>query len=134
MNEREDILSQLVEIKLKSPEDFLRVRETLTRIGLTSKGKNVLTQTCHILHKKGRYYCVHFLELYALDGKKVDIEAEDILRRNRIACLLEDWGMVEVVDKKIKDEMIAINRIKILNHNEKEDWELRSLYSVGKKF
>lgn len=124
----------MVEIRLKSPEDFLRVRETLTRIGLTSKGNKILTQTCHILHKRGKYYCVHFLELYALDGKKVDIESEDILRRNRIACLLEDWGMIELVDSSIRNEMIALNRIKILNHSEKEDWELRSLYSIGKKF
>lgn len=134
MKERGDIVSTLLEIQLNSPDDFLRVKETLTRIGLTTKGKNILTQTCHILHKRGRYYCVHFLELYALDGKPVKIESEDVLRRNRIASLLQEWGMVKLVEPVSEEQMIPLNRIKILSHSEKDDWELRSLYRIGKKF
>lgn len=134
MKDRGDIVSTLAEIELNTPDDFLRVKETLTRIGLTTKGKNILTQTCHILHKRGKYYCVHFLELYALDGKSVKIEPEDILRRNRIAKLLQEWGMAKVVNPVQDDQMIPLNRIKILSHADKENWELRSLYRIGKKF
>lgn len=131
MNDHNTILSSFLEIKLNTRDDFLRIRETLSRIGLTTKGKNVLTQTCHILHKQGRYYCVHFLELYALDGKEVNITEEDILRRNRIANLLAQWGLAEIVSPQNFQEMIPLNRIKILSFKEKDSWELRSLYQLG---
>lgn len=134
MSNREDLISSFLEVKLKSPEDFLRVRETLTRIGLTNKEKKTLNQTCLIFHKKGRYYIVHFLEMFAMDGKDVEVSLEDIQRRNRIAALLQDWGFIDIVNPEAHSDMIPMNRIKILGYEEKDDWTLKSMYSIGKKY
>ena len=128
-------ISDLVEIKLKEEDDFLKVRETLTRIGVASKKDKVLYQSCHILHKKGLYYLVHFKELFALDGKETDLSENDLARRNAIAKLLEDWGLVEIVNKKQIEtpEPIFLSQIKIISHKEKSEWELVPKYNIGKK-
>ena len=129
-----DILETLVEVKLKEREDFLKVKETLTRIGVSSKKEKKLFQSCHILHKQGLYYIVHFKELFALDGKPTDFDDEDRGRRNTIAALLEEWSLVQVVDgEKVKDPRAPMNRIKILSHKEKSEWILVSKYNIGKK-
>lgn len=128
-------VSDLVEIKLKEEDDFLKVRETLTRIGVASKKDRVLYQSCHILHKKGLYYLVHFKELFALDGKETDLSENDLARRNAIAKLLEDWGLVTVVNKKQIETPppIFLSQIKIISHKEKDDWELVAKYNIGKR-
>lgn len=128
-------ISNLVEIKLIEEDDFLKVRETLTRIGVASKKDNILYQSCHILHKRGKYYLVHFKELFALDGKPTDISENDLSRRNAIAKLLEDWGLVEIVNKKqIEDpEPAFLSQIKIISHKDKNNWELIAKYSIGVK-
>ena len=128
-------ISDLVEIKLKEEDDFLKVRETLTRIGVASKKDRVLYQSCHILHKKGLYYLVHFKELFALDGKETDLSENDLARRNAIAKLLEDWGLVTVVNKKQVENPppIFLSQIKIISHKEKDDWELVAKYNIGKR-
>lgn len=128
-------VSDLVEIKLKEEDDFLKVRETLTRIGVASKKDRVLYQSCHILHKKGLYYLVHFKELFALDGKETDLSENDLARRNAIAKLLEDWGLVTVVNKKQIENPppIFLSQIKIISHKEKDDWELIAKYNIGKR-
>lgn len=128
-------ISDLVEINLTEEDDFLKVRETLTRIGVASKKDKTLYQSCHILHKKGRYYLVHFKELFALDGKPTDISENDLSRRNAIAKLLEDWGLVTVVDKNQIEvpEPIFLSQVKIISHKEKGDWELVAKYNIGKK-
>ena len=128
-------ISDLVEIKLKEEDDFLKVRETLTRIGVASKKDRVLYQSCHILHKKGLYYLVHFKELFALDGKETDLSENDLARRNAIAKLLEDWGLVTVVNKKQIENPppIFLSQIKIISHKEKDDWELVAKYNIGKR-
>lgn len=128
-------ISDLVEIKLKEEDDFLKVRETLTRIGVASKKDRVLYQSCHILHKKGLYYLVHFKELFALDGKETDLSENDLARRNAIAKLLEDWGLVTVVNKKQVEDPppIFLSQIKIISHKEKDDWELVAKYNIGKR-
>lgn len=128
-------ISDLVEIKLIEEDDFLKVRETLTRIGVASKKDKVLYQSCHILHKQGRYYIVHFKELFALDGKPTDISENDLSRRNAIAKLLEDWGLVEIVNKKQIEtpEPIFLSQVKIISHKEKSEWELIPKYNIGKK-
>lgn len=128
-------ISNLVEINLVEEDDFLKVRETLTRIGVASKKDKILYQSCHILHKRGKYYLVHFKELFALDGKPTDISENDLARRNTIAKLLEDWGLVTVVipEQIETPEPIFLSQIKIISHKEKQDWELVPKYNIGKK-
>lgn len=128
-------VKDLVEITLKEQDDFLKVRETLTRIGVASKKDKTLFQSCHILHKRGQYYVVHFKELFALDGKPTDITDNDLARRNAIVNLLEDWGLVKIVDKVKTQtpEPIFLSQIKILSHKEKNEWQLMPKYNIGKK-
>ena len=127
--------ANMLEITLAEPDDFLKVRETLTRIGVASRKENKLFQSCHILHKQGRYYIVHFKELFALDGKKANISLNDIQRRNRIVQLLVDWGLVNISgesQEKIAD-LAPLNQIKVLSFKEKNDWTLESKYNIGRK-
>ena len=128
-------INDLVEVTLAEKDDFLKVRETLTRIGVASKKDRILYQSCHILHKQGRYYVVHFKELFALDGKETDLSDNDLSRRNAIANLLEDWGLVKLVDPTSTEtpEPIFLSQVKILSHKEKKDWELVPKYSIGNK-
>ena len=120
-----------IEVSLKDPEDFLKVRETLSRIGVASKKEKVLYQSCHILHKKGRYFIVHFKELFALDGKDADFLENDLQRRNTVAKLLSDWGLIEV--KGELGEQAALSQIKIISFKEKGEWHLIPKYNIGKK-
>lgn len=122
----------MVEVSLKQPDDFLKVRETLTRIGVASRKEKKLFQSCHILHKKGKYYIVHFKELFALDGKHANITSNDVERRNRITKLLSDWGLVDVVDEEL-GELAPLNQIKVISYKDKGDWILESKYNIGKK-
>lgn len=133
--ETEDIFSgHGVEINLKNKEDFLKVKETLTRIGVSSKKEKKLYQSCHILHKQGRYAIIHFKELFALDGKPSNFDEEDVSRRNTIVALLEEWSLVEVLDaEKIKSPRAAMSRIKVITHKDKHEWTLVSKYNIGKK-
>ena len=133
--ENEDIFSgHGVEIKLKNKEDFLKVKETLTRIGVSSKKEKKLYQSCHILHKQGHYYLVHFKEMFMLDGKQTDFTEEDKGRRNTIANLLTEWGLIELVDSaKSQDPLTPMNKIKIISYSEKSEWKLVAKYSLGKK-
>ena len=127
--------TDMVEVSLNEPDDFLKVRETLTRIGVASRKEKKIYQSCHILHKQGRYYIVHFKELFALDGKKTNLSTNDIQRRNRIVQLLVDWGLVNIEDvskTKISD-LAPLNQIKVLSFKEKNDWTLESKYNIGKK-
>lgn len=127
-------LATFVEVKLNEQDDFLKVRETLTRIGVSSRKEKTLYQSCHILHKKGQYYIVHFKELFALDGKPANISENDIERRNAIAKLLEEWGLVTIVNPSIMEARIApLHQIKIISYKEKDDWQLVSKYNIGKK-
>ena len=128
-------IKDLVEITLSQEDDFLKVRETLTRIGVASKKDRTLYQSCHILHKKGQYYVVHFKELFALDGKPTDITENDLSRRNAIVKLLEDWELVKVVRKEQIETPapIFLSQIKILSHKEKRDWQLVPKYNIGKR-
>ena len=125
----------LVEVTLIERDDFLKVRETLTRIGVASKKDKTLFQSCHILHKQGRYYIVHFKELFALDGKPTDISDNDLSRRNAIAKLLQDWELVDIVDQEQIENPppIYLSQIKILSHKEKDEWQLVPKYNIGKK-
>ena len=123
----------MVEIVLKSPDDFLKCRETLTRIGVASRTENKLYQSCHILHKQGKYYIVHFKELFLLDGKHSDFSDNDAQRRNRITKLLSDWGLVEVVSESSIENMCSMSQVKILPHKQRDDWELIPKYSIGSK-
>ncbi len=129
------LITDLVEVTLAEKDDFLKVRETLTRIGVASKKDRILYQSCHILHKQGRYYIVHFKELFALDGKPTDISENDLSRRNAITKLLQDWELVKVLNNKQIEEPppIFLSQIKILSHKEKEEWELVPKYNIGKK-
>ncbi len=127
------ILNTFLEIKLAEKEDFLKVKETLTRMGVASKRDKILYQSCHILHKQGLYYIVHFKELFALDGKPTDFTHEDCSRRNTIARLLEDWNLIKIINKDIIEDMIPLSQVKIISFKEKEMWTLTSKYSVGKK-
>lgn len=122
----------MLEVALKEPDDFLKVRETLTRIGVASRKERKLYQSCHILHKKGKYYIVHFKELFALDGKPANITKNDIERRNRIAKLLFDWGLVDLSVESLTD-IAPLNQIKVLSYKDKSDWTLESKYNIGKK-
>ena len=127
-------LSKFVEVSLNEQDDFLKVRETLTRIGVSSRKEKVLYQSCHILHKQGKYYIVHFKELFALDGKPSNISENDIQRRNAIANLLEEWGLIKVLNKHILVDNIApLHQIKIISFKEKDQWELITKYNLGKK-
>ena len=125
--------SHMVEVRLHQPDDFLKVRETLTRIGVASRGENKLYQSCHILHKQGRYFIVSFKELFLLDGKTSDFSENDIQRRNRITKLLSDWGLVDVVNEQAIEDMAPVGQIKILPYKEKQDWQLIPKYSIGNK-
>ena len=127
-------IKDLVEVTLNDKDDFLKVRETLTRIGVASKKDQVLYQSCHILHKRGQYYVVHFKELFALDGKLSTITENDVQRRNAIANLLEEWGLIKIVNYDIVEHNMApIHQIKIISFKEKDDWELIAKYNIGKK-
>mgnify|MGYP001502108960 FL=1 len=123
----------MLEVALREPDDFLKVRETLTRIGVASRKERKLYQSCHILHKKGKYYIVHFKELFALDGKQTNISENDVQRRNRIARLLSDWGLIEIVGTVNDDDLAPLNQIKVLSYKDKGEWILESKYNIGKK-
>ena len=122
---------QLLEVGLDEPDDFLKVRETLSRIGVASRKERKLYQSCHILHKQGRYYIVHFKELFALDGKNTNLSENDIARRNTIVNLLDDWGLVEVLGKT--EPSAPLSQIKVISYKEKSDWTLETKYNIGKK-
>ena len=124
---------QMVEVTLNEPDDFLKVRETLTRIGVASRKEKKIYQSCHILHKQGRYYLVHFKELFALDGKHANLTVNDVQRRNRIAQLLSDWGLVSIVDSVKIQDIAPLNQIKVLAYKDKGDWILETKYNIGKK-
>jgi|TARA_R100000027_G_scaffold65822_1_gene60810 hypothetical protein len=123
----------MVEVKLSQPDDFLKVRETLSRIGVASRKEKKLYQSCHILHKQGKYYIVHFKELFALDGKTANLTQNDIQRRNRITQLLADWGLISIVKADTILDIAPLNQIKVLAYKEKGEWELESKYNIGKK-
>ena len=124
---------QMVEVTLNEPDDFLKVRETLTRIGVASRKEKKIYQSCHILHKQGRYFLVHFKELFALDGKHANLTINDVQRRNRIAQLLADWGLVGVVDVVRIQDIAPLNQIKVLSFKDKGDWILETKYNIGAK-
>ena len=124
---------QMVEVLLNEPDDFLKVRETLTRIGVASRKEKKLYQSCHILHKQGRYFIVHFKELFALDGKRANLTVNDIQRRNRIVRLLADWGLISVVSPDSVTDIAPLNQIKVLAYKDKSDWILEQKYNIGKK-
>ena len=124
---------QMIEITLNEPDDFLKVRETLTRIGVASRKEKKIYQSCHILHKQGRYYIVHFKELFALDGKHANLTQNDVQRRNRIIQLLCDWGLVTVINLEKVTDIAPLNQIKVLAYKEKGDWVLETKYNIGKK-
>ena len=123
----------MIEVGLREPDDFLKVRETLTRIGVASRKEKKLYQSCHILHKQGKYYIVHFKELFALDGKKANLSLNDVQRRNRIVQLLGDWGLVSINSKESIADVAPLSKIKVLAYKEKGDWTLESKYNIGKK-
>ena len=124
---------QMIEVKLNEPDDFLKVRETLTRIGVASRKEKKLYQSCHILHKQGKYYIVHFKELFALDGKYANITVNDVQRRNRITRLLVDWGLINVVNENAILDIAPLNQIKVLPFRDKGEWTLEQKYNIGKK-
>lgn len=124
----------MVEVTLKEKDDFLKVRETLTRIGVASKKEKILYQSCHILHKQGKYYIVHFKELFSLDGKPTDFSENDIARRNTVTNLLSDWDLIGIVDKtKTADPTVSLSQVKIIPHKEKAEWQLVPKYNIGAK-
>ena len=123
----------MIEVALREPDDFLKVRETLTRIGVASRKEKKLYQSCHILHKQGKYYIVHFKELFALDGKKANLSLNDVQRRNRIVQLLGDWGLVSINSKESIADVAPLSQIKVLAYREKADWTFESKYNIGKK-
>jgi Bacteriophage translational regulator len=123
----------MIEVLLKEPDDFLKVRETLTRMGVASRKEKKLYQSCHILHKKGKYYIVHFKELFALDRKETNFSLNDVQRRNRIVQLLSDWGLVGVVKSEQIEDVAPLNQIKVIAYKEKGEWTLESKYNIGKK-
>jgi hypothetical protein len=125
--------SDMLEITLNEPDDFLKVRETLTRIGIASRKEKKLFQSCHILHKQGRYFIVHFKELFLLDGKKANLEESDLARRNTIATLLSDWGLVNIVDSSQAKDKAPLRQIKIVSYREKSEWNLCQKYNIGTK-
>lgn len=123
--------ADMLEIVLNEPDDFLKVRETLTRIGVASRKEKKLFQSCHILHKQGRYFIVHFKELFLLDGKKSNLEESDIQRRNTIATLLSDWGLIQIVNEEVAKDCAPLRQIKIIGFKEKSEWELCPKYNIG---
>tara|TARA_A100001011_G_scaffold60027_1_gene59684 strand:+ start:3415 stop:3849 length:435 start_codon:yes stop_codon:yes gene_type:complete len=125
--------SKMVEVTLNEPDDFLKVRETLTRIGVASRKEKKIYQSCHILHKQGRYFLVHFKELFALDGKHANLTINDVQRRNRIAQLLVDWGLVGIVSADSIQDVAPLNQIKVLSYKDKGDWILETKYNIGGK-
>ena len=125
--------NMMVEVILNEPDDFLKVRETLTRIGVASRKEKKIYQSCHILHKQGRYYLVHFKELFALDGKHANLTVNDVQRRNRITRLLSDWGLITVVNPDSISDIAPLNQIKVLAYKEKGEWILEQKYNIGKK-
>jgi len=127
------VLDTLIEVRIAEEGDFLKIKETLTRIGIASRKDKKLYQSCHILHKQGRYYIVHFKELFALDGKASNLSEEDKARRNTIVNLLQEWGLLKSVDPISKDSMAPMSGIKILSHKDKDGWELVAKYNIGKK-
>ena len=131
MDNAEKIVESLVEVTLKDPQDFLKVRETLSRIGVASRKERKLYQSCHILHKQGRYFIVHFKELFALDGKPTNISINDVERRNTIAGLLEDWGLINIIGDN--SPKAPLSQIKVLSFREKDDWQLETKYNIGNK-
>ena len=124
---------KMVEVKLNEPDDFLKVRETLTRIGVASRKEKKLYQSCHILHKQGKYFIVHFKELFALDGKFANLTINDVQRRNRIAQLLADWGLISIVNVETIQDIAPLNQIKVLAYKDKGDWILETKYNIGSK-
>jgi len=124
---------QMIEVSLNEPDDFLKVRETLTRIGVASRKEKKIYQSCHILHKQGRYYIVHFKELFALDGKHANLTVNDVQRRNRIVQLLSDWGLITVISPEKVTDIAPLNQIKVLSYKDKDEWELETKYNIGKK-
>ncbi len=127
-------IEDMVEVTIDEKDDFLKVRETLTRIGVASKKEKILYQSCHILHKQGKYYIVHFKELFSLDGKPTDLTENDIARRNTVTNLLEDWELIKIVKKEQTVEpIVSLSQIKILSHKEKNDWQLVPKYNIGSK-
>ena len=123
----------MLEVQLKEPDEFIKVRETLTRIGVASRKDKKLFQSCHILHKQGRYFIVHFKELFALDGKEANLTDNDIERRNTIAQLLSDWGLIAVINTTIAEKKAPLSQIKVLSFKEKGEWDLQAKYNIGKK-
>ena len=134
---REDVISwspsDMLEVTIKQPDDFLKVRETLTRIGVASRKDKTLYQSCHILHKQGKYYIVHFKELFALDCKKSTLTSNDIQRRNTISLLLQDWNLIDIVKKDATEDKAPLSQIKVLPFKEKKEWTLSAKYNIGKK-
>lgn len=129
-----EILDTLIEVRIAEEEDFLKIKETLTRIGISSRKDKILYQSCHILHKQGRYYIVHFKEMFYLDGKSSNFSEEDMSRRNKIAALLQEWGLLKIVDPaKVAVPLASMNQIKIVSHKEKSEWILESKYNIGRK-
>jgi hypothetical protein len=129
-----NLLDSFVEVKLIEEDDFLKVRETLTRIGIASRKEKILYQSCHILHKQGRYYIVHFKELFALDGKPSNFSEDDKARRNTIVNLLAEWGLIDLINPaKSKEPVAPLSQVKIISHKDKDDWELVAKYNIGKK-
>ena len=124
---------KMIEVSLAEPDDFLKVRETLTRIGVASRKEKKLYQSCHILHKQGKYYIVHFKELFALDGKRANLSMNDVQRRNRIVQLLADWGLIGVVNVDLVTDIAPLNQIKVIAYREKKEWTLETKYNIGKK-
>ena len=125
--------TDMVEVVLREPDDFLKVRETLTRIGVASRKEKKIYQSCHILHKQGKYYIVHFKELFALDGRQTNFSLNDLQRRNRIVQLLADWGLIGVVVPEKIEDLAPLNQIKVLSFKDKNDWTLESKYNIGRK-
>ena len=124
---------QMLEVTLKQPDDFLKIRETLSRIGVASRKDKTLYQSCHILHKQGKYFIVHFKELFALDGKNATLSENDIQRRNTIAILLQDWSLIDIVKKESAENKAPLSQIKVLPFKEKNEWNLSAKYNIGKK-
>ena len=124
---------QMLEVVLNEPDDFLKVRETLTRIGVASRKEKKLYQSCHILHKQGKYFIVHFKELFALDGKRANLTINDVQRRNRITRLLADWGLITIINSELITDVAPLNQIKVLSYKDKGDWTLETKYNIGKK-
>jgi hypothetical protein len=123
----------MLEVLLSEPDNFLKIRETLTRIGIASRKEQKLYQSCHILHKQGRYFIVHFKELFALDGKESNITSNDVERRNTVAGLLQDWGLLKIVDNTKAEPKVSLSQIKVVTYKEKDQWELVPKYNIGKK-